>query len=226
MALSIVSLLHQDGEINQDRLAADFALRYKQDAYRGYGPGMHVLLKQIDGGQSWQEASQGQFAGQGSFGNGAAMRVAPLGAYFADSIETVIEQAQASAEVTHAHPEGVAGAIAVAVAAAWAWRWRERTVRPTRSEFLDLILPSVPESEVRRKMHLARDLSARASVLSAAAKLGNGSQVSAQDTVPFVLWCAGHYLGSYEQAITQTLRAGGDMDTTCAMVGGIVVLFS
>ena len=225
MALSIVSLLHQDGEINQDRLAADFALRYKQDAYRGYGPGMHVLLKQIDGGQSWQEASRSQFAGQGSFGNGAAMRVAPLGAYFADSIETVIEQAQRSAEVTHAHPEGVAGAIAVAVAAAWAWRLRESDVRPTRSEFLDVLLPSVPESEVRTKIRQARELGAKVSVVSAAAKLGNGSQVSAQDTVPFVLWCAGQYLGSYEEAIRQTLRGGGDLDTTCAMVGGIVALY-
>ena len=225
MALSILFLLCQQGEIDQDRLAADFALRYRHDAYRGYGPGMHGLLQRINNGQPWREASQSQFAGQGSFGNGAAMRVAPLGAYFADSMETVIEQAHASAEVTHAHSEGIAGAIAVAVAAAWAWRLREQKERPTRSEFLDLLLPWVPDSEVRRKMNLARDLSARASVLSAATKLGNGSLVSAQDTVPFALWCAGQYLGNYEQVITQTLRAGGDMDTTCAMAGGIVVLF-
>jgi ADP-ribosylglycohydrolase len=208
MALSIISLLCQGGKIDQDGLAADFALRYKQDAYRGYGSGMHVLLQRINDGQPWREASQRQFGGQGSFGNGAAMRVAPLGAYFADSIETVIEQAHASAEVTHAHPEGVAGAIAVAVAAAWAWRLRERAVRPTRAEFLDLLLPAVPASEVRMKMLLARDLGARVSVLSAAAKLGNGSQVSAQDTVPFVLWCAGQYLGSYEQAIESRFLAG------------------
>lgn len=122
MALSIISLLCQGGKIDQDRLAADFALRYQQDAYRGYGPGMHILLQRINGGQSWQEASRRQFAGQGSFGNGAAMRVTPLGAYFA----AVIEQVQASAEVTHAHPEGVPGAIAVAVAAARAWRLRKR----------------------------------------------------------------------------------------------------
>src|SRR5258708_9841408 len=179
MALSIVSLLHQDGEINQDRLAADFALRYKQDAYRGYGPGMHVLLKQIDGGQSWQEASRSQFAGQGSFGNGAAMRVAPLGAYFADSIETVIEQAQRSAEVTHAHPEGVAGAIAVAVAAAWARRLRRGHGPPTRSEFLDVLLPSGPEREGRTKIRQARELRAQVSVGAATAKPCTGLQATA-----------------------------------------------
>src|SRR5215469_12541599 len=44
MALSIISLLYQNRKIDQDRLAADFALRYKHDAYRGYGPGMHALL--------------------------------------------------------------------------------------------------------------------------------------------------------------------------------------
>ncbi len=154
------------------------------------------------------------------------MRVAPLGAYFADSLETVVEQAQRSAEVTHAHPEGIAGAIAVAVAAAWAWRLRDRSTRPQRSEFLDLILPWLPESEVRTHIRRARDLGSSTSVASAVAKLGNGSQISAQDTVPFVLWCAGQYLGKYEKAIRQTLAGLGDIDTNCAMVGGIVVLSS
>jgi ADP-ribosylglycohydrolase len=226
MALSIVSHLRQNGEIHQDRLAAEFALRYKQESYRGYGYGMHVLLQRIHEGQSWKEASKSLFAGQGSFGNGAAMRVAPLGAYFADSIETVIDQARASAEVTHAHPEGIAGAIAVAVAAAWAWHLRKRAVHVTCSEFLEILLPSVPESEVKTKMQQARDLGDGISALLAAEQLGNGSKISAQDTVPFVLWCAGHSLGSYEQAIRATIEVGGDVDTNCAMVGGIVVLSS
>ena len=56
--------------------------------------------------------------------------------------------------------------------------------------------------------------------------LGNGSGLSAQDTVPFVLWCAGQHLESYEEAIWFTLSGLGDIDTNCAMVGGIVVLYS
>ncbi len=51
-------------------------------------------------------------------GNGAAMRVAPIGAYFADDLDKVLYYAQASAEVTHAHIEGIVGAMAVAVASA------------------------------------------------------------------------------------------------------------
>ena len=53
-------------------------------------------------------------------GNGAAMRVAPVGAYFADDPDRAAHEAQHSAVITHAHPEGQAGAIAVAVAAATA----------------------------------------------------------------------------------------------------------
>src|SRR6185437_8326950 len=55
---------------------------------------------------------------QGSLGNGAAMRTAPLGAWFCQDLDAVREQARLAAEVTHAHPEGISGAIAVAIAGA------------------------------------------------------------------------------------------------------------
>lgn len=141
MALSIVSILRQYGAIEQDHLAQSFAKRY--DSRRGYGLAMHGLLAQIRDGESWDKAARSLFAGQGSYGNGAAMRVAPVGAYFADDMDLVVSAARASAEVTHAHPEGVAGAIAVAGAAALAWQRRETANPPSRQEFLDSILPLV-----------------------------------------------------------------------------------
>jgi hypothetical protein len=54
--------------------------------------------------------------------------------------------------------------------------------------------------------------------------LGNGSRITCQDTVPFCLWVAGRHLDGYEAAIITTIRAGGDVDTNCAIVGGIVAL--
>lgn len=224
MALSIVSILRQEGVINQDRLAQSFAERY--DPSRGYGPSMHRLLRSLRAGKPWREVARDQFSGQGSFGNGAAMRVAPLGAFFAETIDRVVEQAALSAEVTHTHPEAIAGSIAIAVAAAWAWRLKQAGGLPDRAEFLDLILPSVPSSEVRRKIRWARDLSTGVPVETAVNMLGNGTGLSAQDTVPFALWCAGEALENYEQALWLTASGLGDVDTTCAMVGGIVALSS
>ena len=54
--------------------------------------------------------------------------------------------------------------------------------------------------------------------------LGNGVGVSAQDTVPFALWCAGERLNDYAEALWLTVAGLGDCDTTCAIVGGIVAM--
>jgi ADP-ribosylglycohydrolase len=222
MALSIVACLEHNGEIDQDWLAADFARCYHP--LRGYGPAMHTYLPLVREGADWQTLAGQLFGGQGSFGNGAAMRVAPLGGFFANELDRVIEQAHLSAEVTHAHPEGIAGAIAIAVAAALAWRLRAADPHPLGSEFLQMILPFVPESIVKHNIQLAASLPASISVRIAASLLGNGSRVSAQDTVPYTLWCAAQHLKDYEAALWLTLSGGGDIDTTCAIVGGIVAL--
>jgi ADP-ribosylglycohydrolase len=183
MALSIVAVLGRRGALDQDRLASSFGAHY--DISRGYGPAMHWLLPAIRSRIHWSKAAGSLFGGQGSFGNGSAMRVAPLGAYFADDLDTLVVAAAHSAEVTHAHPEATAGAIAVALAAAEACSAHEQGQLPDPHDFLDLLLARVPESVVRTGILLARDLPEAASVLDAVSVLGNGSHVTAQDTVPF-----------------------------------------
>ncbi|HEY7834418.1 MAG TPA: ADP-ribosylglycohydrolase family protein [Ktedonobacterales bacterium] len=220
MALSIVAILRNHDAIDQDRLAQSFGRHY--DLSRGYGPAMHGLLRAIRSQQHWSKAARALFGGQGSYGNGAAMRVAPVGAYFADDLDATVTHAAASAAVTHAHTEAAAGAIAVAVAAALASQARETGATPSPPDFFEGVLARVPESEVRSGIRRARDLDADASVAHAVTVLGNGSLVSAQDTVPFTLWCAAHHLENYVEALWTTLRGLGDRDTTCAIVGGIV----
>ncbi len=223
MALSIYQVLRDHNVIQQDELAQSFAAHF--DRTRGYGMGARALISRMKKGAHWRDVSRELFNG-GSYGNGGAMRVAPLGAYFADDLDALTHNAALSAEITHAHPEGIAGAIAVAVAAAYACRLREAEEQVMRSDFIDVILPHVPESEVKQNIVKARDLAADTSLSDAVALLGNGSRVTAQDTVPFALWSAGENLAHYEQAIWNTALAGGDVDTTCAMVGGIVASYT
>jgi len=220
MALSVFSVLREFGEINQDALAHSFANRY--DKTRGYGAPMHNLLWEIKCGEDWRERARNLFGGQGSFGNGAAMRVAPLGAYFADDLNRAFDEAVKSSLVTHTHDEAVAGAVAVTIASAIACQHCESSTTPTRAEFLDIILSHVPESEVKDKIRIARDMNETATKRHAVALLGNGAKVTAQDTVPFALWCAGTNLNNYEEALWLTVSGLGDRDTTCAIVGGIV----
>jgi ADP-ribosylglycohydrolase len=223
MAISVVESLRVHGRIVEDWLADHFAAMY--DIERGYGAAMCGLLDRIRsrGGSFWREESTALFGGRGSYGNGSAMRVAPLGAFFADDLDAVVEQAERSAITTHAHSEAVAGAIAVAVGAAIAWRTR---LEPSLShaEFLELVLAKTPESAVRTGIENALNVRPLATAVEAAGALGNGWRITAMDTVPFVLWCAGRWPSDYEEAMWQTVSAGGDKDTTCAMVGGIVAI--
>jgi ADP-ribosylglycohydrolase len=63
-------------------------------------------------------------------------------------------------------------------------------------------------------------------VLEAAYELGNGEQVTAQDTVPFTLWVAARFLHDYPAAIRACVEAGGDVDTTAAIAGGVVASYT
>src|SRR3954471_24109856 len=125
MALSIVRCLKRCGRINQDVLAKAFAEEYARDPQRGYGGAAQGILRAISEGMSWKAMSRRAFEGEGSCGNGGAMRAAPIGAYFADDYPRTAFEAKMSAEVTHAHPDGQTGAMAVALGAAWMVREAE-----------------------------------------------------------------------------------------------------
>ncbi|SCG61434.1 ADP-ribosylglycohydrolase [Micromonospora echinaurantiaca] len=220
MACSVVAALADAGRIDRDALAAAFAERC--EPYRGYGPGAVTILRLIRTGTPWPVAAASAFDGQGSCGNGAAMRVGPLGAWFADSTTRAAAQARASAEVTHAHPEGIAGAVAVAVAAALATRARLDGYRPAPDRLLAAVAALLdPGSEVHRGVRRAVELLGRPlpAVVDA---LGNGSRVTAQDTVAFTLWVAAVHLDDYPAAIRACVEAGGDVDTTAAIAGAVV----
>jgi ADP-ribosylglycohydrolase len=224
MAISIVAVLKSHGELNQDALARRFARRFERDPERGYGSMTRTQLRDINAGAKWRDTAANAFGGQGSMGNGGAMRVAPLGAYFADDLERCASEARASSLVTHTHPEGVAGTIAVALGAALTWQLRSAGVEERPRQFFDGLLRLTPESNVRRGILLASQTPADTPIEDVARALGNGSLVTAPDTVPFCLWIAAHHAGNFVNALAQTIRVGGDCDTNAAIVGGIVAL--
>lgn len=222
MSLSIVEALERRGDIDPDALARAYARRYERDPTRGYGGTAHEILRDIASGMPWREVARAVFSGAGSMGNGAAMRVAPVGAYFADDLPRAIAAARASAEPTHAHPDGQAGAIAVAVAAATAWQLRGR---PDGAALLAAALEHTPEGPTRRGLAQAAELRAQGTSTRAAAKLlGSGYRVISSDTVPFALLCASLHLDDYAEAMWTTVAGLGDRDTTCAIAGGVVAL--
>jgi ADP-ribosylglycohydrolase len=210
-----------DGDFDRDAFAE--RLGRVHDPYRGYGPGAVVMLREIRDGLPWPIAAAAAFDGVGSCGNGAAMRAAPLGAWHADSLAHAAAQGVRAAEVTHSHPEGIAGGVAVAVAAAVAAAGRLDGRRPEPALLLRAVAAHTPAGLVREDLIEAVTIS-RAD--EAAYRLGSGARALAQDTVPFALWAAARHLDDYRAAITTCVAAGGDVDTTAAIAGGVVAAYT
>ncbi|GAA0424035.1 hydrolase [Actinoplanes capillaceus] len=211
-----------EGDFDRDAFATLLAARF--EPYRGYGPGAVTMLREIRDGLPWPIAAAAAFNGQGSCGNGAAMRAAPLGAWHADSLAHAAVQGVRAAEVTHAHPEGIAGGAAVSVAAAVAAAARLNGHRPERGQLLRATAGHTPAGVVHDGLIQAAGLTT--TVVEAAHRLGSGGQATAQDTVPFALWVADRFLDDYPAAVAACVVAGGDVDTTAAIAGGVVAAYT
>ena len=221
LAIPIVRELQHKGFADASRVARRFAQVYARDPARGYGRGTHQVLGSIAAGVHWSKANRATFA-DGSRGNGAAMRSAPIGAYFAGRSSDVSRAARQSALPTHAHPDAIDGAVAVALAASYAATSCE-SHRP--GALLEAVIDTLRRGVIRDAVIRALDL-LEASPPQAAAILGSGQRVLAEDTVPFALWCADRHIDSFEEAMWATVSGLGDRDTTCAIVGGVVGLSS
>ncbi|MDT0268709.1 ADP-ribosylglycohydrolase family protein [Streptomyces sp. DSM 44915] len=220
LALALLAAAWPGGEVDQEAVAEGFGRAYLADDGRGYAAGMHELLPELaEEPGRWRVRSRELFGGQGSLGNGAAMRAAPLGALFGSDPRLAAERAALAAEVTHAHPEGVAGAVAVAVAAALAVT-APAGVAP--AALLREVAGHTPASAVRDGLVRAAGLPADTGPAAAAAELGSGYRMRADDTVPFALWSAAHRLDELTEALWRTAEGLGDVDTTCAIAGGVV----
>ena len=224
MAIAVYDQLRINSEINQNQLATEFAINHNKDVNRGYGATARRILREIGEGRNWKEISQSVFEGMGSMGNGASMRVAPIGAYFFDNLKKVKELAIKSAEITHSNIEGITGAIAVAIGAAIATKLKLNNEEITPNEFINQIVEELPDTDTKSKIKKSTTIPYSYNIETVKSILGNGSKIMAQDTVPFSIWCSANNLTNFEEAIWKAVSILGDRDTICAIVGGITIM--
>lgn len=168
----------------------------------------------------------------GSCGNGSAMRVPPLGAYFfGKSVYDVKTMARLQSEVTHCHPEGIAGSIAIALLSKYISLLSEWENYDPSSLF-NLLLEDVPRGQVWDGIKKASELPFDTPLTKLMEVLGNGTYVTCQDTVPLCVFltiralCQYKVEEMYEKVIIETCMCFGDVDTNCAIVGGMIGIIS
>lgn len=177
----------------------------------------------------------------GSCGNGSAMRVAPLGAFihenrinWDDTIAQLIEEATLQAQVTHCHSEGIAGSIAVSLLAYYLSAFDKPEVynfskpRLTPQKVYDFVLSYLPSGKVYDGIVKASELPFNMPLIKVIEIIGNGTHVTCQDTVPLCVYLTIRGFFSYkleeyyENTLIDTCKCFGDVDTNCAIVGGLV----
>ncbi|WP_295449130.1 ADP-ribosylglycohydrolase family protein [uncultured Thiodictyon sp.] len=214
MSLDVANVLLRYREIDQDRLAEVFAGSYAWS--RGYGPGTARQLKLIKSGVHWREARIRIFK-DGSFGNGAAMRSAPVSLFFYNDFERLVAETKKAAEITHSHPLAIQGALAISIAVHFALQSRDCP------EMWRLLQEHCASPVFLRKIGLARgwiDSKSEIARGAVAKVLGNG--MTAQDSVVTAIYAATRFMGSsFGEMMGFIISLGGDVDTIGAMAGAI-----
>lgn len=208
MTLGVAEALVADGLLREETLCRMFAGNYVPS--RGYGFGTRRMLEAMCAGEDHRAAAEAYYPG-GSFGNGAAMRVAPVGLFFHHDLPLLREQARLSAIPTHLHPLAIEGANLLALGIAVALRAEDFD----RSAFFAELLTHCDSEEYRAKLERAARLHGPEEL----AELGNGIQ--ALESVPTALACFALSPQDYSTAIGRAILLGGDTDTIAAMTGAL-----
>jgi poly(ADP-ribose) glycohydrolase ARH3 len=221
MTLALVESIAESCEINPEGIAKHFSLSC--DLTRGYAIGTIKAVLALRAGVRWYQVGRSVFE-EGSFGNGAAMRVSPVGLFYHHDMDDLQEAAIKQANVTHVHPLGQWGAVmqACSVGLAVSQNPKEPFKKEQMVTNLREILWRGP-IEYMKALNKIEEMVAQGKKLEArevVRSLGNG--VEAQFSVPSACYIALTYSPDFCDAIRAAISLGGDTDTIAGMVGAIV----
>ena len=184
---TVLTVASADVLINQDKhYASAYRSWYRQYPNRGFG-GMF---------RKW--ASSDSEKPYNSFGNGSAMRIAPIAWAFCTE-DKVLAEAKRSAECTHNHPEGIKGAQAVALAIFLARQgWAQIAIRHRVQTLFGY--------DMNRLVDECRE--------------GYRFDSTCQGSVPEAIICACQSQ-DWEDAVRNAISLGGDTDTQACIAGSI-----
>jgi poly(ADP-ribose) glycohydrolase ARH3 len=208
MMIGVAQTLVEEGRIVEQTLCGHFAANFDPD--RGYGSGSRTIIEAILAERDHRQVAATMFEG-GSYGNGAAMRVAPVGLFFHGDADRVWDEARLSALPTHTHPLGIEGAQLLALGVALCigcpvW---------DRALFFKALAARCRTDEFRGQIEQAASAESAAEI----ATLGNG--IEAHRSVPAALACFARHPDDFAGTVTSAIRLGGDTDTIAAMAGAL-----
>jgi poly(ADP-ribose) glycohydrolase ARH3 len=217
MTIGVAESLVENKCFDGEHMAQSFIKNYEAEPWRGYGPGPPKIFGMIRSGEAWDSAASRLYPG-GSFGNGSAMRVAPVGLLYSRNLEKLREIAYQSSSITHSHELGKEGAALQACAVALALNTPSEE-EIDREAFLSRLQNFIQNQLYKEKVARIRDLLDEQDKAKVVAVLGNG--IEAPRSVPTAIYCFLRQPQSYKDTVIYAISLGGDTDTIAAMAGAI-----
>jgi len=194
-----------------------FVRNYELEPWRRYGTGTSRVFRMMKSGRMGFGMLDRQLYPEGSFGNGAAMRVAPVGLLYYDDPRALREIAYHTAGITHSNELAMEGAALQACAVALAVLADREDIKV--KEYVGALRMFVKPGPYQDKMKaIMRLLDQHAGKVQVVKELGNG--VEAINSVPTAIYS---FLANpgFESAVTYAVSLGGDADTIGSMCGAI-----
>lgn len=214
IAESLVSASGFDGADMAEKFVVNCNLN------RGYGTGTIEALNNIKAGSNWQKAGENIFDG-GSFGNGSAMRIAPIGVFYHTNYEELRIKAEQSSQITHTHPLGKTGAAMQALTVGYAVNRKPEDDFPI-ADYFDVLTKYIDfeSAEYNQRLAAIQDfLKSLPGPKVVCDKLG--SDARAFNSVPTSIYSFLINTDNFKKAVTYAINLGGDTDTLGAMTGAI-----
>ncbi len=212
MALCQARSLASRGGFDLEDTAREFLAWYESRDWRGIGGATYDSMQRLKAGVP---ASASGMKGELAAGNGAAMRIAPLGLVDCLDLERMRAHVDASTRITHDNPEAVAGSLAIAYAVARASRG---DLEP--SLLIADTVAFVGPSKVAERLEMAgRFLEQRMEADEALARLGTGGYVV--ESVASAFFSFLRTPRDFEETLSLAVSGGLDTDTVAAMTGAI-----
>ena len=233
-ALSLAaSIVRMNGKIDVDDCAKAHVEFWKHTPKRGCPDSAEAIIKALDSGADPRNTGTIAFP-DGSFANGGAMKIGPVGVICRDvDDETLYSSVTSAILATHVHPEAIDGAYIIAKAVVYLLRTSVESFDP--SKFLHELEDSCRTAEMKKRISLLRKHINRGTFDSVFCGLGGlktnpgkesygemSFQIKAVVAVACALWA---FAGSWKNPLDCLVNAiswGGDTDTIATMVGYLV----
>ena len=217
MTIAVAESLADCKDFHYWHMAELFLKKYEQEPWRRYGHTITRVFRLMRNGKLGFGMIDRDIYADGSYGNGAAMRVAPVGLMYHNDPRTLRDIAYHSAGITHSHELGLEGAAlqACAVALAALAEPGEMSISDFLGTLRMFAKPGPYQEKLKTIIGFIENGASREDVV---ARLGTGT--SCLDSVPTAIYAFLSHR-DFKSAVIYAVSLGGDADTIGAMTGAI-----